>query len=243
MPQSLTAAQLAALAKYDSPTICNAVELWDLRPRNAGYMNRDIRACFPQFPPMVGFALTSTFRSMSPPRTGDVYSSIGAQLDAFGALSGPPVIVFQDLDEPSASATFGEVMCSTYKRFGAAGLITSGTGRDLAQVEALGFPAFTNGAAAAHGYCHIVSINVPVAVGGLTIYPGDLLHGDLNGVTTVPIEIAAEVPEACEEVARAEAIVLNYLRQSDVTVKGFNEARKECGDRIAALGQRLRGKA
>src|SRR5262245_38258906 len=93
----LTAAQLADLARYDSPTICNAVELWNLRPRNSGYMNRDIKACFPQMPPMVGYALTSTFRSMSPPRSGDVYSSIGAQLDAFAALPGPPVIVFQDL--------------------------------------------------------------------------------------------------------------------------------------------------
>jgi regulator of RNase E activity RraA len=238
----LSAAQLAALEKYDSPTICNAVELWELRPRNQGYMNREIRACFPQMPPMVGYALTSTFRSMSPPRTGDVYSSIGAQIEAFAALPGPPVIVFQDLDEPSASATFGEVMCTTYKRFGATGLITSGTGRDLAQVEALGFPVFTNGAAAAHGYCHIVSINGPVTVGGLTIYPGDLLHGDLNGVTTIPVEIASEVPAVCEEIARAEAIVLDYLKRPEVDVKGFNAARKECGDQINRLGQRLRGK-
>jgi 4-hydroxy-4-methyl-2-oxoglutarate aldolase len=242
MPQpGLAAAQLAALAKYDSPTICNAVELWNLRPRNAGYMNRSIQAAFRQMPPMVGYALTSTFRSMSPPRTGDVYSSIGAQLDAFAALPGPPVIVFQDLDEPSASATFGEVMCSTYKRFGATGLITSGTGRDLAQVEALGFPVFTNGAAAAHGYCHILSIGDAITVGGLTIYPGDLLHGDLNGVTTIPTEIATEVPGVCDEIARAEAIVLDYLKRPQVDVKGFNEARKACGDQINNLGKRLRG--
>jgi regulator of RNase E activity RraA len=241
MAQGLTASQLAALVKYDSPTICNAVELWNLRSRSQGYMNREIRACFPQMPPMVGYALTSTFRSHAPPRSADVYSSIGAQLDAFAALPGPPVIVFQDLDEPSASATFGEVMCTTYQRFGAKGIVTSGTGRDLAQVEAIGFPAFTNGAAAAHGYCHIPSINVPVTVGGLTIFPGDLLHGDLNGVTTIPVAIAGEVPEVCDEIARAEAIVLNYLKQSSVDVKGFNAARKECGDRINALGKRLRG--
>lgn len=240
MPQGLTAAQLAALAKYDSPTICNAVELWNLRSRSQGYMNRDIQACFPQMPPMVGYALTSTFRSQAPPRSADVYSSIGAQLDAFASLPGPPVVVFQDLDEPSASATFGEVMCTTYKRFGATGIITSGTGRDLAQVEAIGFPAFTNGAAAAHGYCHIPSINLPVTVGGLTIFPGDLLHGDLNGVTTIPVEIATEVPDVCEEIARAEAIVLEYLKHASVDVNGFNEARKACGDRINALGKRLR---
>ena len=191
---------------------------------------------------MVGYALTSTFRSLSPPRGGDVYSSIGAQLDAFAEMPGPPVIVFQDLDEPSAAATFGEVMCSTYKRFGAAGLITSGTGRDLAQVEALGFPAFTNGAAAAHGYCHIASINTPVVVGGVPIYPGDLIHGDLNGVTTIPIEIASEVPDVCREIARAEAIILDYLKQPHVKVPEYNAAHKACGEIINGLGKRLRGK-
>lgn len=237
----LTTAQLDELRKFDSPTICNAVELWNLRPRNTGYMNSSIKACFPGFPPMVGYALTSTFRSMAPPRGGDAYGSIGAQLEAFAAIPGPPVIVFQDLDEPSASATFGEVMCSTYKKFGAQGLITSGTGRDLAQVEALGFPTFTNGACAAHGYCHILSINGPVTVGGMVIYPGDLLHGDLNGVTTIPVEIASEIPEVCLEIARAEAIVLDYLKSETVTLSEFNAARKACGDAINQLGKRLRG--
>lgn len=239
----LTPAQLAELAKYDSPTICNAVELWNIIPRNEGYMDQTIKACFPKMPPMVGYALTSTFRSMKPPRAGDSYSSIGAQLDAMAAIPGPPVIVFQDLDQPCASATFGEVMCSTYKRFGAKGIVTSGTGRDLDQVEALDFPAFTNGAIAAHGYCHTISINVPVTVGGMTIYPGDLLHGDLNGITTIPHEIATEVPGVCEEIAAAEAIVLNYLKQDNVTIAGFNEARKACGDAITKLGKRLRGEA
>lgn len=238
----LTRQQLDELRQFDSPTICNAVELWNIRPRNTGYMNSSIKACFPSFPPMVGYALTSTFRSMAPPRGGDVYASIGAQLDALAEIPGPPVIVFQDLDEPSAAATFGEVMCTTYKRFGAQGLITSGTGRDLAQVEALGFPAFTNGAAAAHGYCHILAINTPISVGGMIIYPGDLLHGDLNGVTTIPHDIATEVPDVCREVARAEAIVLDYLKGDKVTIPEYNAARKECGDIINNLGKQLQVK-
>lgn len=237
----LTIAQLAELAKFDSPTICNAVELWNRLPRNEGYMDQSIKACFPQFPPMVGYALTSTFRSMKPPRSGDAYASIGAQLDAMASIPGPPVVVFQDLDQPCASATFGEVMCTTYQKFGAKGIVTSGTGRDLAQVEAIGFPAFTNGAIAAHGYCHILGINTPVTVGGMVIYPGDLLHGDLNGITTIPHDIASEVPGVCQEIADAEAIVLGYLKQESVTVAGFNEARRACGDAIEKLGRRLRG--
>ena len=133
IPQ-LSADALQALAKYDTPTICNAIELFDVLPRNSGYMNGSIKACFPKMPPMIGYALTTTFRSMSPPRGGDVYAGIDQQLSKFTEIPGPPVIVFQDLDEPVAAATFGEVMCSTYKTFGAKGIVTSGAGRDLDQV-------------------------------------------------------------------------------------------------------------
>ena len=239
----LTADQLAALAKYDTPTVCNVIELWNIRPRNEGYMNHHIKACFPKMPPMVGYACTTTFRSMAPPKGGDVYADMVKQTEAFEKLPGPAVVVFQDLDEPTAAATFGEVMCTTYKSFGAQGLITSGTGRDLDQVEAINFPVFTNGTTCAHGYCHMIQVQVPVTVGGLVVYPGDLLHGDLNGVSNIPHEIASEVPDACKELMAAEDIVLNYLKSGTPTPEGLGEARKECGAAIQKLGKRLRGEA
>ena len=84
----LSPAQLADLAKYDTPTVCNVVELFDLRPRNTGYMNDTIKACFPKMPPMVGYALTSFFRSMAPPRGVDVYASLTKQLEAVCRAAG-----------------------------------------------------------------------------------------------------------------------------------------------------------
>ncbi len=231
---------LDELRKYDTPTICNVVELYDLYPRTAGYMDARIIACYPKLPPMVGFASTATFRSASPPRSGSAYAGLDEQVARFRELPGPAVVVFQDLDSPPAAATFGEVMCTTYQAFGAVGLITSGAGRDLDQVEALNFPCFTSSTICAHGYCHIPSIHVPVHVGGVTIHPGDLLHGDRNGVTTIPLEIASELPQACAELAAAEAVVLNYLRQGNVTPKGYAEARQECKRQIDALAKRLK---
>src|SRR5207247_1945577 len=213
------AADLELLRKYDTPTICNVVELFDVRPRTAGYMSQRIQACYPRLPPMVGYASTATFRSAAPPRSGNVYSGLAEQVASFAELPGPAVVVFQDLDDPVASATFGEVMCSTYKAFGAVGLITSGAGRDLDQVEALHFPCFTSGTLCAHGYCHIVQLNVPVHVGGVTVHPGDLLHGDRNGVTAIPNEIAAEVAAACPEYMAAEAVVMDYLKAGRIDPK------------------------
>ncbi len=231
---------LDLLRKFDTPTICNVVELFDHCPRTAFYMDRRIQACFPKLPPMVGYAATATFRSAFPPKTGNVYAGLGDQLANFEELPGPPVVVFQDLDSPVASATFGEVMCSTYKAFGAAGLITSGAARDLDQVEGLNFPCFADGVICAHGNCHIVAVGGSVHVGGIAIHPGDLLHGDRNGVSTIPNALASAVAHACPELAAAESIVLDYLKAGNLSVAGYNDARKACKERIDRLASRLK---
>jgi regulator of RNase E activity RraA len=238
--RAVLAADLELLRKFDTPTVCNVVELFDHCPRTAGYLNGRIQACYPNLPPMVGYAATATFRAAAPPRAGDVYSGLVQQVASFAELPGPPVVVFQDLDDPVAAATFGEVMCTTYKAFGAAGLITSGAGRDLDQVETLHFPCFSAGTVCAHGYCQIVQLNVPVSVGGVVIYPGDLLHGDRNGVTTIPNHLASAVAQACPDYVAAEAVVLDYLKAGRVDVKGYAAARDECRNRIEALGRKLK---
>jgi len=118
-------------------------------------------------------------------------------------------------------------------------LITSGAGRDLEQVRTLSFPAFTSGAICAHGYCHIPAIQAPVLVGGISVNPGDLLHGDCNGVTTIPGCIAAEVAQVCDQFVAAEAVVFDYLRCGSVTLKGWAEAEEECQSMIEKLREQV----
>jgi regulator of RNase E activity RraA len=237
---SVSAADLDLLRRYDTPTVCNVIELFDLHPRTYGYMDRRIQACYPKLPPMVGFATTATFRAADSPRAGSAYSGLAEQIESFAQGLQPPIVVFQDIDNPPVAATFGEVMCSTYKAFGAAGLITSGAGRDLDQVEALQFPCFCDGVICAHGYCHFPQINVPVHVGGITIHPGDLLHGDRNGVTRIPVEIASAVAHACGEFMAAESVVLDYLKTVRIDPTGYARARNDCRDRIETLAKRLK---
>jgi 4-hydroxy-4-methyl-2-oxoglutarate aldolase len=234
---------LARLTHFDTPTICNAIELFEVRPRTAGYMDSRIRACFPEMAPVVGYASTATMRCDFPKRDGDVYGSLDEQVARFAELPGPPIVVYHDLDDPCVAATFGEIMCSTYHAFGAAGLITSGGARDLDQVRKIGFSAFSNGAICSHGYSHIVDLHRAVRVGGITVHPGDLIHADANGVATIPLEIAADLADAATEYVQAEMLVLDYLRAGKPTTNGFRDARKAMMDEIAALGRRLRAKS
>jgi regulator of RNase E activity RraA len=234
---SITPATLQKLAQYDTPTICNVIELFEVRPRHVGFMDSRIRADFPELPPMVGFASTAAFRSGGPPAGGDAYGSIEGQVRQFAELPGPAVVVFQDLDDPPVGATFGELMCSTYQAFGSAGLITSGGGRDLLQVRALGYPVFTGSTICAHAWCHLLHLGVPVRVGGLVVHQGDLLHGDANGVTNIPLEIATEVADAAEPFVAAERIILDYVRgPGSKTLQGMEKSRQE----FAAAVENLR---
>ncbi len=231
---------LEKLARFDTPTICNVIELFNVRPRNQGYMDHRIRANFPELPPMVGFAATASFRSDAPPVGGDVYASLDEQVAQFAELPGPAVVVFQDLDDPPVAATFGEVMCSTYQAFGSVGLITSGAGRDLEQVHALRYPVFTGSTICSHAYCHILHVGVPVRVGGLTVHSGDLLHGDANGVTNIPLEIAAEVADIAGDFVAAEDIVMRYVKQpGEKDVKRLAEVRKEFAAVVAKLREQV----
>jgi 4-hydroxy-4-methyl-2-oxoglutarate aldolase len=235
----ISADTLAALAKFDTPTICNVIELFDIRPRNRGYMDGRIRCNFPELPPMVGFACTAAFRSDAPPGKGDAYGSMDQQVALFAELPGPAVVVFQDLDDPAVAATFGEVMCTTYQAFGSAGLITSGGGRDIDQVRAIKYPVFTGSTICSHGYCHILHVGLPVRVGGLVVNQGDLLHGDVNGVTNIPPAIAPAIADITPEFIAAEGIVLDYVRSTGTkSAAGLAAARKEFSAVVAKLTQR-----
>jgi len=239
----VSASDLQLLAQYDTPTISNVIELFEVRPRSAGFMDGRIRACFPEMPPIVGYASTATMRTAYARAEGDVYGSLDEQVARFAELPGPAIVVFQDTDDPPVAATFGEVMCSSYQCFGALGIITSGPARDLDQVRKLGFAAFSDGVICSHSYSHITSIHEPVRVGGLQVRPGDLLHADANGVCSIPESIAGEVAHAAADFIAAEAVCIDFARSGRRDVKAYSEARQEMMRRIAELGKKVRARA
>jgi regulator of RNase E activity RraA len=227
---------LEALARYDSPTIANVIELFDVRPRNAGYMNGSITARFPQLPPVLGYATTATFRSAYPTDGVDVYLRLAEHVGRIEEeLPAPRIVVFQDLDSPPVGATMGEIMVTAYKRFGCVGFITNGGARDILQIEAMRFPIFSNSIIVSHGYSRIEEIHVPVHVGGLLVKPGDLLHADANGIVLIPHDIAEEAANACEAFIGVERIYLDYLGRKDATPTGFADALRQA----KAVAERL----
>ena len=82
----------------------------------------------------------------------------------------------------------------------------------LEQVRALEYPVFTGSTICSHAYCHMLHLGLPVRVGGLMVNQADLLHGDANGVTNIPLDIATEVADIAGDFIAAEEIMLEYVK-------------------------------
>ena len=134
----------------------------------------------------------------------------------------PRVVVVQDLDDPSGlGSLWGEVNANMHKAMGCVGVVTNGSVRDLDEVEPLGFHFFAQHIAVSHAYVHMVEVGTPVRVGGLTVKPGDLLHGDRHGVTNIPLDIAAKIPDGVKEVDNWERKIIDYSKSKEFTVEGL----------------------
>jgi 4-hydroxy-4-methyl-2-oxoglutarate aldolase len=202
----LTQEQLDELRAIDSPTVANAIEHFKVRPRVNGYAGAEIKCLIPGMGTMLGYAVTckgdSTTEGKDRREHTELYRAIHA-LQPF-----PAVVVIGDDGDPSKidlSCHAGEMMATTMKRVGAVGLVTNGGLRDILEIKALGgFHYYARGLVVAHGQPCIYDVGATVNIGGMEVRPGDLLHGDENGITIVPAEIADQVVAQAMAVREAE---------------------------------------
>ncbi len=233
---------LTALAQFDTPTVANAIEVFGIRDSAEGYLRGGIHACFPELPPIVGFASTIAQRGLFPKPPSVQGNSVEDQVESFASLPGPPIVVIEDLDASLASAAFGEMMCSTYQRFGAQGLITNGWGRDLLQVRKRKFPVFTSGDCCSHAYSHLLNLGLPVNLCGVAVRQGDLLHADANGVLLIPMDILSELPEVARRLVAAEQILLDFIDTGSADTTQLRAVKKEVIHQLTMLEAEVRGR-
>ncbi len=217
---------LDALRQISSPTVANAIESFDVRPRSAGFLRPEIVCRFPRLGPMVGYAVTALVRAEPAPQEGHRAAEF-AWWEHVVASPGPRVVVMHDLDEPRGlGAYWGEVQANIHRALGCVGAVTDGSVRDLPEAEALGFHFFAAHVSVSHAYVHLVDFGLPVKVGGLWIQPGDLLHGDQHGVVVIPHEVAPRVPEAAARIEARERAMIAVCQTPGVTLEELKAARR-----------------
>jgi len=216
--------ELENLEVWSTPAISNAIEIFNVRPRNEGFM-LGIKCVFPDFKPMVGYACTATMLADYPTAERDRGSTL-AHWDNILNTPRPRVVIIHDLDQPRCiGSLWGEVNANIHKALGCLGVVTDGGVRDLDEVKELGFHFFAADVIPSHAYVHIVDSGIPVKVGGLVVNNGDLIHADKHGVVVIPHEIARDVPRACQEVEDRERRIINFCQSPEFDIEALKTGK------------------
>ena len=221
------ASLLETLARWDTPTICNALEVVAPERRLIGYTTKPLVCPFPDLPPMVGYARTATIRATSPSSlsSADQRAQRLAYYEYCGTGHGPRISVIQDLDGINIGfgAFWGEVNSSVHKALGCLGVVTDGSIRDI-PAWAPGFQALAGSIGPSHAFVHLAGFGETVCVAGMTVSSDDLIHADRHGAVVIPANIAEKLPDAARLCERREEPILSIARDPSFTVAKLKEA-------------------
>ena len=112
------------------------------------------------------------------------------------------------------AGTMGSILAARIQVRGCTGVVTDGAYRDSPTIAASGLPAY---AAAMNAHTnktvhHPSEIQVPIACGGVAVFPGDLIVGDQEGVVVIPAHLAAAVAAEAEEMEQKERFIMEKIR-------------------------------
>lgn len=216
----LEPALLEKLRSLDSCSVANAIEAFGVRLRNTGFTDSSVRCIFPDFPPMVGYAVTVRIRTSEPPMEGNSYYYRLDWLDHLLSIPPPRVVVLQDIDpHPGLGSFIGDVHANILFALECVGVVTNGAVRNVCQIRALQFPMFAGNLSVSHAFAHVFDFGTPVEVGHMQVRPGDLLHGDRHGIQTIPLEIAHKVPAIALEMIEQEGEIIQLSRSPDFSME------------------------
>ena len=112
------------------------------------------------------------------------------------------------------AASAGGILVTRLMRRGVAGIVTDGGFRDSPEIAAMDMPAYHTRPSAPTNLIlhHCVDLNLPIACGGVPVFPGDIMVGDGEGVIVIPAGIADDVANEGFEQTIYEDFVLERVQ-------------------------------
>jgi regulator of RNase E activity RraA len=207
---------IEALRAWDTPALSNALDALRIRPHNTGYSNGSIQRVTGAAP-MVGRAVTARMVAREPGADGVPVSQLH---NAIADNDGPVVVVIQDCDEPAGAGAFlGEVNGSLLAALNIQGLVTNGRVRDASELRRFPYAVYASGLCVGRSYMRLIEVGTEVTVAGMTVRPGDLLHGDEHGVLQIPAEAVPDLNDKAESIRDDEQAVVAWSRSTDFTIE------------------------
>lgn len=223
-----TPEDLEILKKWDTPTICNGLELIVPERRAVGFTVEPMLAADRKLPLIVGLARTGLVRAREEPRgpipaREDWYDYVAAQ-------GFPTIAVIQDIDDrPGFGAFWGEVQTTVHKALGVLGCVTNGSFRDL-DMLAPGFLIIGGRIGPSHAHIHMVQMNCDANIFGMLVRHDDVVHADFHGAVVIPAEAVKKLPAAIDLVSRRERVILDLATSPGFTSQMMREALRKSKD-------------
>lgn len=131
-------------------------------------------------------------------------------------------VLVMDCRQDASAASAGSILLTRCQVRGVAGVVSDGGIRDARGAAALDMPVFAAKPSAPTNLTkhHAVDIGLPIACGGVAVYPGDILLGDADGVMVIPRHLADEIATETIEMELFETFVLEQV-ESGASTRGL----------------------
>ncbi|MCC1491788.1 ribonuclease activity regulator RraA [Cognatishimia sp. F0-27] len=131
-------------------------------------------------------------------------------------------VLVMDCRGDASAASAGSILLTRCQVRGVAGVVSDGGIRDAKGAAALDMPVFAAKPSAPTNLTkhHAVDIGLPIACGGVAVYPGDIMMGDADGVMVIPRHLADEIAAETEGMELFEAFVLEQV-QDGASIRGL----------------------
>ena len=217
-------ALIEQLRAFDTPTICNAIEVAHGQRGFSGFTHRTMHWSGAPAARIVGFARTARIAGRTPPTEpkDELRARRMAYFRSMAAGPRPALAVIEDEDGDAAiGAWWGEIHAQLHAHvFGLEGAVTNGLMRDLGDMPDA-FPVLAGGVGPSHGFVHVREIGTPVTVFGMDVREGDLIHADRHGAVAIPAEVLPTLEDAIKTLITSEDIILGPIKEGPVDMQRF----------------------
>jgi len=229
----LTHGQIKALTRYNTPTISNAIDILNVRPKNIGFNLEAVTDFMPDLGAICGYAVTVKYIASQEAVASEV--DFFEYFKWFAALPSPKIVVLKDIDSPReiVGSFWGECNANKHRAFGGVGTITDGAIRDLQEMKGLGYKALARRLCVSSAYGQIIDFDCRVNVFGCEIKPGELIHADHHGFITLPSEVAPKLDEVARFYDRNELeFIISICQKQGVSLAEIIENESKFREQI-----------
>jgi regulator of RNase E activity RraA len=185
----------------------NQAMLDDIRPLDPGMK-------------LVGHAATMLMMDQYEPSK----NTFSLQMKTIDSLKKDEVLVVCS-NESNRAALWGELLSTAARARGARGTIVDGPARDIKQIKEMEYPTFAKYIRPISSKGRIIAVDngCPIVVGGITVNPGDIVFGDIDGIIIIPLEVAEKVISEALDVVERENKTREELRNGSSLVNVFKK--------------------